>query len=63
LLEKVSRKYGIHLTGEGGEYETFVIDAPNFEKRVNVDKMANRWDGQSGFLIIEQARLKDKSAN
>jgi ABC transporter with metal-binding/Fe-S-binding domain ATP-binding protein len=63
LLEKLSRKYGIHLTGEGGEYETFVIDAPHFEKRVNLDKMVNRWDGQSGYLAIEQASLRHKSAN
>jgi diphthamide synthase (EF-2-diphthine--ammonia ligase) len=62
-LEKLSRKYGIHLTGEGGEYETFVIDAPHFEKRVNLDKMVNRWDGQSGYLAIEQASLRHKSAN
>jgi diphthine-ammonia ligase len=63
ILEKVSRKHGIHLTGEGGEYETFVIDAPNFKKRVSVDKTVNRWDGQSGYLVIEQARLQHKSAN
>ena len=63
LLEKVSRKHGIHLTGEGGEYETFVIDAPNFERRVSVDKTVNRWDGQSGYLVIEQASLVYKSAN
>ena len=63
LLEKVSRKHGIHLTGEGGEYKTFVIDAPNFERRVSVDKTVNRWDGQSGYLVIEQASLVHKSAN
>lgn len=63
LLEKMSRKHGIHLTGEGGEYETFVIDAPNFQKRVSVDKTVKRWDGQSGHLIIERARLEGKSTN
>jgi len=63
LFEKMSRKHGIHLTGEGGEYETFVIDAPNFERRVSVDKTVNRWDGQSGYLVIEQASLVHKSAN
>ncbi|HEV2118721.1 MAG TPA: diphthine--ammonia ligase [Candidatus Bathyarchaeia archaeon] len=62
-LEKVSRRHGIHLTGEGGEYETFVIDAPGFQKRVSVNKTVNRWDGQSGYLIIEQAVLESKSAN
>ena len=63
MLEKLSKKHGIHLTGEGGEYETFVIDAPNFERRVSVDKTVNRWDGQSGYLVIEQASLVHKSAN
>jgi len=63
LLEKASKKHGIHLTGEGGEYETFVVDAPNFERRVSVDKTVNRWDGQSGYLVIEQASLVHKPAN
>ena len=63
LLEKVVRKHGIHLTGEGGEYETFVIDAPHFESRISADKTVNRWDGQSGYLLIEQASLVHKSAN
>lgn len=63
LLEQLSRKHGIHLTGEGGEYETFVLDAPHFERRVSVDKTVNRWDGQSGYLVIEQASLVNKSAN
>lgn len=63
MLERLSRKHGLHLTGEGGEYETFVIDAPNFKRLVSVDKMSSRWDGQSGHLIIEKARLKHKPAN
>jgi ABC transporter with metal-binding/Fe-S-binding domain ATP-binding protein len=63
MLERLSRKHGIHLTGEGGEYETFVIDAPHFERRVSVDKTVNRWDGQSGYLVIEQASSVHKSAN
>ena len=63
MLERLSRKHGIHLTGEGGEYESFVIDAPHFERRVSVDKTVNRWDGQSGYLVIEQASLVHKSAN
>jgi diphthine-ammonia ligase len=62
-LEKLSRKHGIHLTGEGGEYETFVLDAPYFKNRVSVDKTTSRWDGQSGYLVIEQASLRHKSAS
>jgi len=62
-LEKLSKKYGIHLTGEGGEYETFVFDAPHFMDRVRIKKTHSRWDGQSGYLVIEQASLQHKPAN
>jgi len=63
MLEKLSRKHGIHLTGEGGEYETFVLDTPQFKSRVSVDETTNRWDGQSGYLVIEKASLLHKSTN
>jgi len=62
-LEKLSRKHGIHLTGEGGEYETFVLDGPHFNKRINIEKAYYEWDGQSGYLVIEQASLEHKPAN
>jgi diphthine-ammonia ligase len=62
-LEKLSRTHGIHLTGEGGEYETFVLDAPHFNNPIIIEKTHYKWDGQSGYLIIEQASLKHKSAN
>ena len=62
-LEKLSRKHGIHLTGEGGEYETLVVDAPHFKSQVRVDEATNRWDGQSGYLVIEKASLLHKAAN
>jgi len=62
-LEKLSRKHGIHLTGEGGEYETFVLDAPHFSKWINIEKTHDEWDGQSGYLVIEHASLQHKLAN
>jgi ABC transporter with metal-binding/Fe-S-binding domain ATP-binding protein len=62
-LESLSRKHGIHLTGEGGEYETFVVDAPFFENRVNIEKSHSQWDGQSGYLVIDHATLGHKLAN
>ena len=63
MLETLSLKHGIHLTGEGGEYETLVIDAPMFKKRVQISKARNQWDGQSGHYVIENALLGEKLAN
>jgi ABC transporter with metal-binding/Fe-S-binding domain ATP-binding protein len=62
-LEKLSRKHGIHLTGEGGEYETFVLDAPHFNDRISIEKSHYEWDGQSGYLVIEHASLQHKLAS
>jgi len=35
-LIRVCKKYGIHPLGEGGEYETFVLYAPHFKKRIKI---------------------------
>ncbi|XP_047622735.1 diphthine--ammonia ligase [Phacochoerus africanus] len=36
LLE-LYKKYGVHVCGEGGEYETFTLDCPLFKKKIIVD--------------------------
>ncbi len=59
-LGHIAARHGLHLSGEGGEYETFVLDAPNFSKSVIVEKSRRVWDGQSGHLVIEKASLRDK---
>jgi diphthine-ammonia ligase len=60
LLEKLSQTHGIHLTGEGGEYESFVIDAPHFRKSIKIEKSHTVWKGDSGRLMIDEASLRDK---
>uniref|UniRef100_A0A8C6Z268 Diphthine--ammonia ligase n=1 Tax=Nothoprocta perdicaria TaxID=30464 RepID=A0A8C6Z268_NOTPE len=37
LLLELSEKYGVHVCGEGGEYETFTLDCPLFKKKIVVD--------------------------
>ena len=62
-LEKLSEVHGIHLSGEGGEYESFVLDAPHFTKVIEIEKSRKEWKGDHGRLIIEAASLRDKSSN
>ena len=33
-LEDLHTRYGVSLTGEGGEYESLVLDAPFYKKRI-----------------------------
>ncbi len=59
-LKDLNQEYGIHITGEGGEYETLVLDAPFFKKRIIPVKTKKIWDGIRGKLKIRKAKLKEK---
>jgi len=52
-LKKINKKYGIHLAGEGGEYETLVLDAPLYKKKIKVVEMEKVWKGNWGFITIK----------
>lgn len=36
-LRKLHEEYGTNICGEGGEYETMVLDCPLYKKRLNID--------------------------
>jgi diphthine-ammonia ligase len=59
-LKKLRDKYRINMSFEGGEAESFVLDAPLFKKRINVTKAHNEWSGTVGKYVIEEAKLERK---
>ena len=59
-LVGLSEKYGISITGEGGEIETTVLDAPAFKQKIEITDYAVEAKGNSGVYIIKQARLIPK---
>lgn len=54
-------KYNINMLFEGGEAESFVLDAPLFKKRIKIKEATSKWDGSRGTYIIEDAELVSKS--
>ncbi|UCE95612.1 MAG: TIGR00289 family protein [Candidatus Bathyarchaeota archaeon] len=50
-------KYHISLIGEGGEYETLVLDAPFFKKRIDLVEVEKIWKSHSGWLQVKKAHL------
>ncbi|HIH93709.1 TPA: TIGR00289 family protein [Methanosarcina acetivorans] len=60
-LKALNRRYMVHMAGEGGEYETVVLDAPFFKKRIEIVKSEIEWEGDTGTLKILDARLVDKT--
>ncbi len=59
-LVKLQGQYGISPSGEGGEIETTVLDAPMFKNRVEILDSTVEAKGNSGVFIIKQARLVPK---
>jgi diphthine-ammonia ligase len=59
-LKTLNRKHMVHMAGEGGEYETVVLDAPFFKKRIEIVKSEVEWEGDAGSLKILDAKLVDK---
>ena len=55
-----SRRYGFNASFEGGEAETFVIDAPFYSKRIKVKSCRKRWFGDWGEMEITDAMLEEK---
>jgi len=54
-------KFGISPSGEGGEIETTVLDAPMFKRRIEITDSEIKARDNSGVFIIRQARLISKN--
>ena len=60
-LAKLGERYGLNVCGEGGEYESLVVDAPWFKKRLVVDESEVIWEGTSGTYAVKGAHLAQKT--
>ncbi len=59
-LRRLRDDYRISPSGEGGEIETFVLDGPNFAKRIVIEEAEAHWSKRSGSYAILKASLEDK---
>jgi diphthine-ammonia ligase len=59
-LVELQGKYGISPSGEGGEIETTVLDAPMFKRRIEIQDFAVEAKGNCGVYQIKKARLVPK---
>ena len=57
-LRELHEEYGVHILGEGGEFETFVTDGPHMSRPVELD-YETEWNGDSGRIRIIDAQLAD----
>lgn len=61
-LKELNEKFDVSLVGEGGEYETLVLDGPIFKSRLQITDSKIVWDEKtgSGYLHVKRARLLEK---
>lgn len=65
-FEGLNKKFGFNVAGEGGEYETLILDSPIMQKRIVLDSIEKVVTGNSayspyGHLKINQYSLVDKA--
>lgn len=56
-LIELNKKYGVSIVGEGGEYETFVLDCPLFKNKIEIEASKKVIDNGSGILNITKIKL------
>lgn len=59
-LVELKKKYGLSPSGEGGEIETTVLDAPIFRKRLEIVESEVRAEENSGVFFAKRAKLVRK---
>ncbi|KAM8913996.1 diphthine--ammonia ligase [Spinachia spinachia] len=67
-LKQLSQKYGVHICGEGGEYETFTLDCPLFKKKMVIDAaetVIHSADAFApvGYLNLTEIHTENKDAD
>lgn len=56
-LQSKNEKYGINVSGEGGEYETFVVSAMGMGELEIIDS-SKVWEGSHGYLLLNSVEKR-----
>ncbi len=59
-IAKLAEKYKINPAGEGGEFESLVLDGPLFKKRLEIIEAKQHYNNFTGVFEIKKARLVEK---
>jgi ABC transporter with metal-binding/Fe-S-binding domain ATP-binding protein len=55
-LRALDDEYGVHILGEGGEFETLVTDGPHMSRPLELE-YETVWDGTRGRIRVTDVRL------
>ena len=60
-LVRMNQKYYVHIAGEGGEFETAVLDAPFFRKKIVIVRSERVWMKDHGEIRLSELETKEKN--
>jgi len=61
-LSGISKRTGLDICGENGEYHTLVLDGPQFKKRIRIGSYSKHVVDSTMYIVLESLRLEDKDA-
>lgn len=66
-FESLNKKFGFNIAGEGGEYETLILDCPIMKKKLVLEETEKVLTGNSayspyGHLLVKKVLLEDKGS-
>lgn len=60
-LKQLRQDYQISIAGEGGEYESFILDGPNYKQKIEIENIQTNMDSEnSGIITNCDAKLVNK---
>ncbi|MBU0460123.1 MAG: diphthine--ammonia ligase [Nanoarchaeota archaeon] len=58
-LKELNKKMGLNIAGEGGEFESLVMDCPLFKKKLVIEEFEIKEENEcTARLIVKKARLE-----
>lgn len=59
-LNQLNKKFGFNVAGEGGEYESLVLDSPAFKKKIKIISSKKILENEcTGYLEIKLAKITE----
>ena len=59
-FKKMNETFDVSLIGEGGELETFIVDGPNFKKKIFLEGTPEMDSENSGIINISKCEVVEK---
>jgi len=57
-LKVLQDKFKIHPAGEGGEFESLVLNAPMFKRKIKISEYDKEYSNHAGIFIVKEADLE-----